>query len=483
MELSLKTKIGDLLDEYPFIMDYLTGLSPKFSKLKNPILRKTLAPFASLSRAADMGGLDPDEFLTGIALEILRRTNDNLTLINPGGRGDAPMGRKERIQVFKNIVMRLHHGEPLDSVRDEFHGLLSEVSPAEVGAMEQELVADGIPETEIRKLCDLHVELFTSQAEAPQMPEMPEGHPIHTFKVENALAEEKAAALSSAVDAIVDPLGYSAAQKGLKDAVADLSQIIRHYERKENQLFPIMEAQGLTAPPQVMWEIHDDIRAMFKTSLMKLGENDHTQAVAAVHELTIAVRDMIFKEERILFPMVHESFEESDWKKVRRGEAEIGFAWVDPGDAWLPKGEEQAGGHPVGIGEINLDAGILTPSVLNALLKHLPVDLTFVGPDDRVAYFSQTEERIFPRSAGIIGREVSKCHPPKSVHVVEEILSQFREGRRDNAEFWIELGGRFIHIRYFAVRDRGKYLGCLEVSQDVTDIRALEGEQRLLDWE
>jgi len=481
MELSLKTKIGDLLDAYPFLLDYLVKTSPKFSKLENPFLRKTVAAFASVSKAASLGGLDPDDFLAGIAAEIFKKSNDSVTLVNSGGRAEHARGasREERIEAFKGIVMRLHGGESLDSLRQEFHTLLKDVSPAEVGAMEQRLVAEGIPESEIKKLCNLHVELFTADADKPELPPLPEGHPIRTFQAENALAEEKACNLSAILDGVRDELGYSGARNALKLGVSDLAALIRHYERKENQLFPIMEAHGLTAPPQVMWEIHDDIRAMFKKALSCLESTDHAPAVAAVSELVLAVRDMVFKEERILFPMVYETFSEADWRKVRRGEAEIGFAWVNPGDAWLPA-DEAASAESGGL--VRLDCGRLEPEVLNAVLKHLPVDMTFVGPDDRVAYFSQTEERIFPRSEGIIGREVSNCHPPKSVHMVEDILTRFKSGERDTAEFWIELGGRFIHIRYFAVRRDEKYLGCLEVSQDVTAIRALKGQRRLLDW-
>lgn len=483
MELSLKTKIGDLLDAYPFLLEYLMKQSPKFSKLENPFLRKTVAAVASVSKAAMLGGLDPDDFLAGIAVEIFKKSNDSVTLVNTGGRAEHARGmsREERIEAFKGIVMRLHGGESLDSLRQDFHELLKDVSPAEVGAMEQRLVAEGIPESEIKKLCNLHVELFTAGSDKPELPPLPDGHPIRTFQAENALAEEKASNLSTILGSVRDELGYSGARGALKNGIADLAAIIRHYERKENQLFPIMEAHGLTAPPQVMWEIHDDIRAMFKKAQSSLESAEHAPAVEAVSELVLAVRDMIFKEERILFPMVFETFSEEDWRKVRRGEAEIGFAWVDPGDAWLPaEGQAAVGGGSTAM--IQLDCGQLEPEVLNALLKHLPVDMTFVGPDDRVKYFSQTEERIFPRSEGIIGREVSKCHPPKSVHMVEEILAKFKSGERDSAEFWIELGGRFIHIRYFAVRRDGRYLGCLEVSQDVTAIRALEGQQRLLDW-
>ncbi len=482
MELSLQTKIGGLLDSYPFLLDYLLAQSPKYHKLKNPLLRKTIAPFASLAKVAGIGQLAAEDLLLGIAGEIYTKSGDSITLVNTGeGRSTAESGQT-RIETFKAIVMRLHEGESIDSVRNEFHTLLQDVSPAEIGAMEQKLVADGIPETEIRKLCDLHVELFTAEKEKPELPPLPEGHPVRSFQQENALAEEKAGQLFEATRGVQNELMYAGARNGLKQGVTELAEIIRHYERKENQLFPIMEARGLTAPPQVMWEIHDDIRAMFKDTLKKLDdEKDHAGAVTAVTELTVAVRDMVFKEERVLLPMVVEAFSEEDWRRVRRGEKEIGFCWIDPGEAWMPAAETS--GQSSVTGEIKLDAGSLKPEVINAILKHLPIDMTFVGADDRVAWFSQTEERIFPRSEAIIGREVSKCHPPKSVHIVEEILTRFKSGERDTAEFWLELNGVFIHIRYFAVRSEGKYLGCLEVSQDVTAIRGLTGQKRLLDWQ
>jgi hypothetical protein len=144
--------------------------------------------------------------------------------------------------------------------------------------------------------------------------------------------------------------------------------------------------------------------------------------------------------------------------------------------------EAQAGTGAAG--SLSLDVGALTPQEINWMLTHLPVDLTYVDQDDVVRFFSQTKERIFPRSPAIIGRKVQKCHPPASVHRVQRILDDFRAGRRDVAEFWIQMQGQFIHIRYFAIRDaEGEYQGTLEVSQDVTHIRALEGERRLLDEE
>ncbi|EPR41431.1 protein of unknown function DUF438 [Desulfovibrio sp. X2] len=526
MELSAKTRLGPLLDKYPFLLDFLLAKSPVYSKLKNPLLRKTLAKVAPLSQAAAMGGFEETALLFEIAAEIFRRTGEPVTVANAGGepRAEPPeaagaardaaveslgegQSRAERVRVLKDIVMRLHRGEQLADVRAEFHELLHDVSPAEIGAMEQELVADGVPESEIKRLCELHVELFTAGTEAPELPPVLPGHPLHTYRAENREAEAKAAKLQEAAGQARDPLTFEAARAGLLEGVRSLARIVRHYERKENQLFPVMEQHGLTAPPQVMWEIHDDIRARFRKALALL-EEDAPEAGPYVAELCVAVRDMVFKEERVLFPMVWAAFSDADWARVRRGEEEIGYAWITPGDEWHPEAlPETAAGRGAALGAamgaelgtdqgtgaqaasgaggrvIDLDAGQLRPEVLNAILKTLPVDLTFVDANDRVAYFSQTEERIFPRSPGIIGREVSKCHPPKSVHMVEAILRAFHAGERDTAEFWIPLGGRFIHIRYFAVRRDGTYLGCLEVSQDVTAIRALTGQKRLLEWE
>jgi PAS domain S-box-containing protein len=198
---------------------------------------------------------------------------------------------------------------------------------------------------------------------------------------------------------------------------------------------------------------------------------------------------MIYKEEKILFPMALETLNEAEWARVKGGEEELGYAWITPGSGWKPS--EEAAREAVEVPaysrpglKIKLDTGMLSEVQLNRILKCLPVDISFVDESDTVLYYSQTADRIFPRSPGVIGRKVQNCHPPESVHIVNRILQAFRAGERDVAEFWINLKGRLIHIRYLAVRDdQGQYLGCLEVSQDVTAIRGLQGEKRLLDWE
>jgi DUF438 domain-containing protein len=268
----------------------------------------------------------------------------------------------------------------------------------------------------------------------------------------------------------------------LKDLVAQLSQINLHYLRKENQLFPLLEAHDISGPSQVMWAIHDDIRALLKKAQDQLTRMEPSETSTTLKELNAIIRDMIYKEENILYLMSLETLSEADWGKVKQGEEEIGYAWIRPEGAWAPKiGEDKT--DAVGPEKIHLDAGYLTQELINLILTHLPVDLTLVDENDRVAYYSQGKERIFPRSLGIIGREVQRCHPPDSVHIVTKILDALKKGERDSAEFWIQLEGKFILIRYIALRSKdGVYKGCLEVSQDVTGIRQLEGERRLLDW-
>jgi DUF438 domain-containing protein len=275
---------------------------------------------------------------------------------------------------------------------------------------------------------------------------------------------------------------YARDKDALLSLLDRLSLIDRHYLRKENQLFPVIETKGITGPSKVMWALHDDIRSFLK-DVRKRVQDGKMEKVAA-EALAKMVKDMIYKEEHILFPMALEALSEDEWAKVRKGEEDIGYAWIRPEAEWKPATESfQQALLSEKVGSLNLDTGQLTADQVNLILTHLPVDLSFVNENDEVAYYSATPERIFPRSPGVIGRNVQNCHPPKSVHMVEQILAAFKEGTKNVAEFWIQMRGRVLHIRYFAVRDgAGKYRGCLEVSQDVTEIQKLTGEKRLLDW-
>ena len=503
MEINANTKIDALLKEYPFLEDFLIALSPKFKSLRSPMMRKTIGKVATLGKVAVIGGLDLDGFLTALKKEISRQTGsaawpaelppDEAEKETGGVSGDPD----KKQAALKEIIKALHAGEDMAVLRQRFSELISGVEASEIAKMEQALMDEGLPAEEIKRLCDVHVEIFKAALEEQDRPQPPLGHPVHTFMKENRASEKimsETSILMGRIGHPPRPEAFKTHRQALGALIERLSEIDTHYARKENQLFPMLEAHHFTGPSQVMWSIHDDIRAGLKKAREAFAAGDPQGTVAPLKETIQAIRDMIYKEEHILFPASLDMLSDQEWIKVKEGEADIGFSWVVPDTGWpeniiMEKQPEAAPSQPAEIlqevaGALGLDTGRLTLEQINLMLTHLPVDLTFVDENDRVAYYSEGPERIFPRSPAIIGREVRNCHPPKSVHLVNQILDAFKSGARDTAEFWIELGGKFIYIRYFAVRDaKGYYRGCLEVSQDLTRIRKMEGQQRLLDWE
>jgi len=226
-------------------------------------------------------------------------------------------------------------------------------------------------------------------------------------------------------------------------------------------------------------------RALLKDAPVLILD-EPTAALDAATEAAVMADDMVNKEEKILFPMAVDTLSDDEWREIRAGEAEIGYSLIADVPAWPPAGGESAVTPPPAAAAsgdfLQLRTGGLTLEQLNLMLGALPIDVSFVDEHDEVRFYSEGE-RVFPRSPGVIGRKVQNCHPPASVHKVQEILDAFRAGQKEKAEFWITLNERFLHIRYFAVRDAaGAYRGVLETVQDVTAIRALEGQRRLLDW-
>jgi len=465
MELNSGTKMSALLSTYPFLKEYLISINKNFGALDNPLMRNTLGRVATLSQVALIGGMDLDALISGLAAEIAANTGETVSV--GGGEPTA----ESREEVLKGIIKDIHKGVDIDVLKKRFLELVKDVSPYEIAQMEQKLISEGMPEQEVKQLCSVHVEVFKESLEKKTLPGLPAGHPVHTLMLENRHTEE-----------ILQDIEKPDRQGDLPGLLKRLASIEKHYARKENQLFPILETKGITGPSKVMWALHDDIRDMLRHIRAKAADNPVKDL--EIRTLVTMINDMIYKEEHILYPMALETLSEEEWFRVKKGEEEIGYAWIENVVDWKPS---SVGALPLAeekVGSINLDTGQITPEQVNLLLTHLPVDISFVNEDDEVVYYSATKERIFPRSPGIIGRKVQNCHPPKSVDIVEKILAAFKAGEKDSAEFWIQMRGRFILIRYYAVRDnKGRYRGTLEVSQDVTEIRSLTGERRLLSWD
>lgn len=491
MKIGAQTKLDVLLKGYPFLLDFLAGLSPRFSRLRSPLLRKAIGRVATLQQVAGFGNMPLAELLQKIQAEVQRAGREEVTIETAGLEPEPIVSREARLEVLKDIIRELHRGGGLEEQKKRFARLIKDVSPAEIAEMEQRLIEEGLPEEEVKRLCDVHVQVFKEALGGQPLPTAIPGHPLHTLTEENRALEKILEELKRRLDLFSSEkqaAGQKRLRSDLRSTLDQLSAVEKHYLRKENQLFPLLESRGVSGPSKVMWTIHDDIRRTLGEFRGLLALGKAPEVVSAGGRLAEMMADMIYKEEKILLPMSLETLTEEDWARVRKGEEEIGYAWVTPGTDWrpavrgagvTPTPEERAPG-----GGIPLDTGELAADQVNLLLKNLPVDVTFVDETGTVRYYSAGAERIFPRSPAVIGRKVQNCHPPDSVHMVNRILEAFREGDRDVAEFWIELRGRFIQIRYFALRDgQDRYRGCLEVSQDVTAIRELRGERRLLDWE
>ena len=313
---------------------------------------------------------------------------------------------------------------------------------------------------------------------------LPVGHPVRVYTEENQLIRD-----------LIENITNINIKENFGQFMMffdKLCLIEKHYARKENQLFPYLETYGWTSPSQNMWAFHDQIRDEIKVIWANIKEQDFVNLSLNLQQLFKSIDHLMQVEEHRLLPNAMSMLSEDDWKEMRTGDEEIGWMFDKDPDPYPPveyihPGEDKVRKKKLPFsldGRIRLNEGYLLEDQLNLMLQFMPVDLTYVDENDIVLFYNRGDNRVFPRSAGIIGREVKFCHPPKSVDQVLMILREFKAGRRDEAEFWIEFKGKFIHIQYFAIRDEdGTYRGVIEMSQDVTHIRNLEGQQRLLDWE
>jgi len=396
-------------------------------------------------------------------------------------------------RALKEIINQLHSGSPPEEVKERFRQILGSVSSVEIAQIEQELIKEGMPREEIEKLCDVHMAVFRNQLEKQRL-EVPAGHPISILMEEHKAMLQIAEGLNAIAHKIegVSQKDYVVEEMhNLEHISADLIDSEKHYLREENVLFPILEKHGITEPPAIMWTEHNEIREK-KKQLSKLVEtvdklsfdDFKLQLTKTAESLNDLLPNHFYKENNILFPTALRVATSQEWEESRREFDEIGYCSFTPKHLIAAARKEvEAGAVAAPEGMLQFETGSLSKEEIDAILDTLPLDITFVGADDAVKYFSKAEGRVFVRTKSVIGRQVRLCHPQKSVHIVNRIVDSFKKGRKDMAEFWITVNNRLIHIRYFAVRDRtGKYLGTMEITQDLTDLRKIEGERRLLDW-
>jgi DUF438 domain-containing protein len=401
--------------------------------------------------------------------------------------------RQQRIEIMKNLIRQLHNGVSEEQVKHQLETILDEADYSDVFLMEVQLVQEGISAEKIQELCDTHTRVLKKHLDLSETPETVAGHPVNTFVQENRelmkttgqirLLMQKMESLPAEADA-TEPM------RAIQGLLNNLMDVDKHYRRKEYLLFPFFEKNNLPGPPMVMWGKHDEARNLLKETIAGLQQVESMTAAEAraynrfaVTPAIEAIDDMVYKEEKILFPTALNLLTEQDWYEIYLQSDEYGYCLFAPQFEWTPEGgfhKEIKKPAAVG-GRIQMPTGSFSLQELIATFSTLPFDLTFVDKDDTVRYFSPGKERIFDRSRAILGRKVQYCHPPKSVHIVNQIVKDFKTGKQERARFWINMRGRLIYICYYAVRDaQGGYMGTLEVTQDLTEVRALEGERRLL---
>ncbi len=400
---------------------------------------------------------------------------------------------KKRKDLLKHMILQLHDGTAPDAVKKQLKRLLGTVPYNDVVEVEQELISEGLPQEEVLKLCDLHSAALDGILDHSEAKTAPPGHPIHTFQQENrALLHE-----IKSLEDVYTKVEHAKKDDDLKALFVETHQrfnalfdVEKHYLRKEYLLFPFLEKHGVTGPPTVMWGKHDETRELLKGAMDSLdvldGSNlDEAKTVFALvfKPASKSIADMIGKEEEILFPMTMDTLDDTEWYEIEKQSLEYGFCLYDPKVVWTPKDIKTDEDVQMEMDKIQLPSGSFTIPELTTILNSIPFDLTFVDREDRVKFFTQGKERIFARSSAILGRKVQQCHPPSSVHIVEKILDDFKAGREDHTAFWINLKDQFIVIEYFALRDENsQYLGTIEVSQNLTEKRKLQGDQRLLHY-
>lgn len=390
----------------------------------------------------------------------------------------------------------------LDEAKKRMNHSFDKITAQEFAIGEQHLQYYGITDDMLAERMDDLLKIFEGILVSTEL-NLPKGHPLRTYIDETVEIGKVLSYMESLLD-------KKFIQNQWLELYDKLSEINIHLSRKQNQLFPALEKKGFDKPSKVMWTLDNNIKDILRKSKALLKQDNDKDFLALQTEVIEMIRDMIIKETEILIPTSIELLTVEDFVAMRIGDDEIGYCLIDTPPSYKTENspkrnsslsddsnvnpdllkdlaavlQKHGVSSPLKEDEVlNVSQGLLTLKQINLIFKHLPMDLSYVDENDLVKFYSDTKHRVFPRSAGVIGREVQNCHPRESVHTVEEIIKAFRSGEQDEAEFWLEMGGKFIYIIYNAVRDdAGNFKGVLEMMQDVTHIRSLTGSQRLVTW-
>lgn len=498
--IDLTQTVYQLTETFPELIDILASLG--FTEITKKAIRLSVGKLMTIQRGADLRGIDMDSIVG--TLEA-----NGFTVVGYSGKtagqtaATTASPAPDATQQIKALLRRINDGEAMESVRADFVRQFRDVPANDIMRAEQELISEGQPVSEVKKLCDVHSALFHGEEEndgshhdlhhglhhdqeemmVGQAMEnrdrtvelrMTTGHPLQAFYREN--------------DAIVAILGKIArALDGDGDvaaALSDAATLAVHYAKKGDLIYPPLKTRhGIYGPSQVMWTIDDEIRAELSTLLRLSAESARDDGwKSRVKDLIVRAREMTFKENSILFPVCTANFTDEEWRQIYVDSKAYenclgveGAAWAE-GEELLAKERSQSTPVADNITDelrVNMPGGSLTLTQLTALLDTLPLEVTFVDEGNINRYFNQPfSEKAFKRPLAALGREVFSCHPPKIEPMVRAIIGDLRSGKRDSVSVWMEKNHRATLVTYHAVRDaQGRYVGTMETVQDMEEAR------------
>lgn len=415
--------------------------------------------------------------------------------------------KEKKIKSLLAFSMGMISGEDGKILMEKHRQAIENITPYDMIALEDKQMEMGITTHEIKKTIGKVLNVFGKYLQQYKWDKPKQGSFLYYLMQENRALENHLNQTTNFIKKInsinPDTPEYIEALNNLKSNIVNLKEFNTHYIKKENILFPYLEKIWKDYKPlMVMWSLHDDIRKKIKfiEKLLNYENSNLKEINRALGELFFLLHGMIFKEEVVVFPIASETIKKEDWAEMHKQSFEIGFPFIDA----PTKVEEEKRTKKIKTpamknddeknilnqilsseflenSVIDLGTGKLNIEQIILLLNTLPVDITLIDENDNVRFFSKPKDRFFPRSVAIIGRKVQNCHPPESVHIVEGIIKSFKSGEKKFEHFWIQMKGKFIFIQYYAlINEDGVYKGVLEVSQDITDIKNLSGEKRLV---
>lgn len=411
---------------------------------------------------------------------------------------------QEKIDRMLAIKLKVFNKELTpDEARELVNKTFENITAEEFAYGEQHLFDAGITDEIMAEGMDDILEVFKDVLVVKNL-NLQKGHPIQTYA-------DEAGVLKVLMIEMELKLSRRYIKNEWLEMYEKLNKINIHFSRKQHQLFPALERKGFDRPSKIMWTFDDRVRDAIKAAYVLLKEDKDEAFLAAQHNVIFLVRDILQKENDVLYPTSLKLLSDDDFVEMRKSDDEIGYCLIENPPAYTgsPKNSSYTASHVVtgdtndlindlnavlgkyGLSravsdneELDVSIGKMTLEQINLVYKHMQVDLSYVDEKDIVKFYTDTKHRVFPRSAGVIGRKVENCHPRESVATVKRIIEAFRSGEQDEAEFWLDWGHKFIYIVYNAVRDdQGNFKGVLEMMQDVTHIRSLKGSQRLLSWD